>query len=102
VCYHGFLGPHPRLVDPGATQSFQLEEEDAGAFYWSIAEREKKKVDVATGRLLRKNKTKKELLSELAYKTPESEKILLSCLRKHRDEPPNDLPDDWCHLRMLT
>ena len=50
---------------------------------WSIlfelAEREKKKVDVATSRLLRKNKTKKEVSSELAYKTPELIEILLSC-----------------------
>ena len=63
--FNGYLGQHPRLVDPGDTQHFSFQEEDEGPYYLSDTERQQKKYDTPTGRLLSKNKTKKQLATEL-------------------------------------
>ena len=63
--FNGYLGQNPRLVDPGDTQHFSFQEEDEGPYYLSDTERQQEKYDMPTGRLLSKNKTKKELATEL-------------------------------------
>ena len=65
VCFQGYLGEHPGLLIPGDTQAFQYQEGDIGPHYLTDAQREQRKYDQPTGRLLSKTKTKKELTGEL-------------------------------------
>ena len=48
--FNGYLGQHPRLVDPGHTQHFCFQEEDEGRPYYflSDAEKQQKKFNTAT------------------------------------------------------
>lgn len=61
----GYLGNHlgddPGHLRPGAVQAFQYSDTDIGPHYLTEAQRLQKKYDMPTGRLLSKNKTKKEL-----------------------------------------
>ena len=65
----GYLGNHlgddPGHLRPGAVQAFQYSDTDIGPHYLTEAQRLQKKYDMPTGRLLSKNKTKKELSREL-------------------------------------
>jgi hypothetical protein len=67
----GYLGRHchPGVLKPGDTAKFQYEEGDDGPFYFTAVEREEKKSDITiTSRFAYRNKTKKELTSELVSK----------------------------------
>jgi hypothetical protein len=47
--FNGYLGQHPRLVDPGDTQHFCFQGEDEGPYFvLSDAEKLQKKFNTAT------------------------------------------------------
>jgi hypothetical protein len=61
----GFLGDHAQQLQVGDTQHFIFQDGDTGPYFLTEAQRNEKKFDTPTGRLLSKKKTKKELATEL-------------------------------------
>ena len=61
----GFLGEHPRILNPGDTQKMVFSDDNTGPFWMSREEEISQKYDFATGKTKTRNLTKSELLAAL-------------------------------------